>query len=239
MSKLKQNHGAAIRNALRERILNCELRPGERMIISDLCDEFDVSLGAVREALSGLEGEGLVQAHAKRGFQVVGVSIEDMFDLTQARIEVECACIRHSIGEGDLKWESQLVAALYNISGTPREQVGTVDEMSAAWSEAHAGFHSALVSGCRNKTLLGIRQTLFDRAERYRRLSMPVDHENRNVSVEHDELARAALDRDSDRACQLMAAHLSRTAFLISEATGQPQLLGKAEPIKPVPVGVL
>lgn len=234
---MKQNAGAAIRNALRERILRCELQPGERIIISDLCSEFDVSLGAVREALSGLEGEGLVHAHAKRGFQVVGVSVADMFDLTQARVEVERICLRHSIGEGDISWESQLVAALYRLSGTPREQSGTIDEMSEAWSTAHANFHAALVQGCKNQTLLAIRQTLFHRAERYRRLSMPVDHENRNVAAEHEDLARAALDRDSDRACQLMEAHLSRTAYLISEATNQPQMIDGLEPVKPVPVG--
>ncbi len=223
-SNAKQNHGAAIRNALRHRILQCQLNPGERIVISDLCEEFDVSLGAVREALSGLEGEGLVHAHAKRGFQVVGVSVNDMFDLTQARIEIESACLRLSIGQGDLAWESNLVAALYRLSATPREQSGTVDEMSAAWSEAHANFHIALVAGCRNQTLLGIRQTLFNRAERYRRLSMPVDHDHRDVAVEHDELARSCLDRDAIRACQLMEAHLSRTAMLISEATGRLQL---------------
>jgi DNA-binding GntR family transcriptional regulator len=236
MRKLKQNAGAAVRNALRERILRCELQPGERIIISDLCAEFDVSLGAVREALSGLEGEGLVHAHAKRGFQVVGVSVADMFDLTQARIEIECTCLRHSIAEGDLAWESQLVASLYQLTGTPREQSGTLDEMSEAWSQAHANFHAALVQGCKNKTLLAMRQTLFERAERYRRLSMPVDHENRNVGAEHEALAQAALDRDNNRACELMEAHLSRTAYLISEATSQPQITNDAEPIRPVPV---
>lgn len=234
----KQNHGAAIRNALRDRILQCQLSPGERIVISDLCEEFEVSLGAVREALSGLEGEGLVHAHAKRGFQVVGVSIADMFDLTQARIEIESSCLRLSVGQGDLAWESNVVAALYRLSATPREQIGTVDEMSAAWSEAHASFHIALVAGCRNQTLLGIRQTLFDRAERYRRLSMPVDPDHRDVAEEHNELAKACLDRDAERACQLMASHLSRTAMLISEATSHPQHSSDGEPSKPIPAAV-
>lgn len=235
MSQSKQNHGAAVRNTLRERILSCALSPGERIVISDLCEEFGVSLGAVREALSGLEGEGLVDAHAKRGFQVVGVSLEDMFDLTRARIEIESACLRLSIAQGDLAWESNVVAALYRMSGTPREQTDSIDEMSAAWSEAHASFHGALVAGCRNQTLLGVRQTLFNRAERYRRLSMPVDHDNRNVVVEHDEIAKAALNRDAERACKLMDEHLSRTAMLISEATSRLQVSAGGEPSKQVP----
>ncbi|MBO9195919.1 FCD domain-containing protein [Rhizobium sp. 16-449-1b] len=231
----KQNHGATIRNTLRERILSCDLVPGERIVISDLCDEFGVSLGAVREALSGLEGEGLVHAHAKRGFQVVGVSLEDMFDLTRARIEIESSCLRLSIAQGDIAWESNVVASLYRISATPREQSNTIDEMSAAWSEAHANFHAALVAGCRNHTLLGVRRTLFNRAERYRRLSMPVDHENRDVALEHEALAKAALNRDAALACELIDAHLSKTALLISEATIRSQHSNDGEPVKPVP----
>lgn len=117
MDHQKQNNAALVRRTLRQRILRCELQPGERIVINDVCEEFGVSLGAVREALSGLEGEGLLHAYAKRGFQVTGVSLEDMFDLTQARIEVECACLRLSIAQGDLAWESQVVAALYRLNG--------------------------------------------------------------------------------------------------------------------------
>lgn len=234
---MKQNHAAAVRIALRDRILRCQLRPGERIVISDLCAEFLVSLGAIREALSGLEGEGLVHAHAKRGFQVVGVSLADMFDLTQARVEIETSCLRHSIGEGDLAWESQLVAALYRLTATQREHDRSTHEMSDAWSKAHADFHRALVTGCRNQTLLGIRQSLFDKAERYRRLSMPVDTGNRDVAAEHDDLAKAALDRDADKACQLMAQHLSRTAFLISDATHPPAT--QVEQAKQVPFAAI
>nr|AAQ87341.1 Transcriptional regulator [Sinorhizobium fredii NGR234] len=235
MDHQKQNNAALVRRTLRQRILRCELQPGERIVINDVCEEFGVSLGAVREALSGLEGEGLLHAYAKRGFQVTGVSLEDMFDLTQARIEVECACLRLSIAQGDLAWESQVVAALYRLNGTPREQRGSDDEMSAAWSEAHANFHVALVAGCRNQTLLGIRQTLFDRAERYRRLSIPVDADHRDVAAEHDALAQAALQRDPENACRLMETHLSRTAMLISEAAGRRLDGGGEEPIKMVP----
>lgn len=219
MSQPKQNHAAVVRDALRRRILRCELQPGERIIINDLCDEFGVSLGAIREALSGLEGEGLVQAHAKRGFQVIGVSVEDMFDLTRARIEIENACLRLSIGEGDLTWEGQVVGALHRLNATPRE-AGGVDEMSSEWSEAHRAFHAALLAGCRNRTLLGVQRGLFDRAERYRRLSVPLDPRHRDVAAEHGELAEAALRRDAARATALMEAHIGRTAMLISEAVG-------------------
>lgn len=194
------------------------MRPGERIVIADVSSEFGVSLGAVREALSGLEGEGLVLALAKRGFQVLGVSVNELYDLTRARIEVESACLRLSIAEGDVEWESLLVAARYKLEATPRRSGGFADELSQDWSEAHARFHAALVAGCRNKTLLAIRQSLFDRAERYRRLSVPVDRKLRDVDAEHRALADAALLRDTDKASILMQEHLTRTAQVVGQA---------------------
>ena len=45
--------------ALRDAIIRCELKPGERLVIDDLARRFDVSIIPVREALRMLESEGL------------------------------------------------------------------------------------------------------------------------------------------------------------------------------------
>src|SRR6201999_1825607 len=71
---------------LRADLLACRLKPGERLIINQLCQYLDVSLGAVREALSRLSSEGLVIAEPQRGFRVAPISAEDLKDLTAARL---------------------------------------------------------------------------------------------------------------------------------------------------------
>ena len=45
---------------LRQAILSCELRPGERLVIDDLARRLLVSIIPVREALQVLQAEGLV-----------------------------------------------------------------------------------------------------------------------------------------------------------------------------------
>ena len=63
--------------SLRAGILSGEIAPGSKVRTQNLSERFDVSLGAVREALSQLMAEGLVTAEAHRGYTVVPLSVED------------------------------------------------------------------------------------------------------------------------------------------------------------------
>jgi GntR family carbon starvation induced transcriptional regulator len=218
MTPPKTNHSATIRCDLRSEILGCSLRPGERLVISDLCDRFGVSLGAVREALSALVGEGLVVAHPKRGFHVVGMSLRELHELTEARVQVEAACLRLSVARGDLDWEARVTGALYKLNATPRKDPGHGHSMSEAWSQAHREFHEALVAACANNVLLGVRVQLYETTERYRRLSVPAESTDRDVAAEHCALAQAALARDSELVSVLIAVHLQKTAGILSMA---------------------
>ena len=46
--------------ALRDDILSCRIRPGDKLKINELSLRLGVNLGAVRESLSRLSSEGLV-----------------------------------------------------------------------------------------------------------------------------------------------------------------------------------
>src|SRR6202021_1136455 len=96
---------------VREALFDCRFEPGEPLRIGELCKQLEASQGAVREALSRLTSEGLVEALPQRGFRVTPISAEDLRDLTAARIEIEDLCLRHAIASGDVRWEAGLVAA--------------------------------------------------------------------------------------------------------------------------------
>src|SRR5271170_5821579 len=104
---------------LRNDLLNCRFEPGEPLRIGELCKRLEASQGAVREALSRLTSEGLVEARPQRGFRVTPISAEDLGDLTSARIEIEELCLRHAIEAGDVHWEARMVAAFHQLSRTP------------------------------------------------------------------------------------------------------------------------
>ncbi len=80
---------AKVFEAMRADILACRFAPGQRLKIGELCERFEVSLGAIREALSRLAAEGLVVSEAQKGFTVTPVSMADLADLTTTRVEIE------------------------------------------------------------------------------------------------------------------------------------------------------
>ncbi len=82
---------------LRRELISCRLKPGSRTNISSLRNRFSLSQAAVREALSRLNGEGLVMTERNRGFVVAPVSLGGYRHLVEATLVVELPCIRASI----------------------------------------------------------------------------------------------------------------------------------------------
>jgi DNA-binding GntR family transcriptional regulator len=91
--------------------------------------------------------------------------------------------------------------------------------MDEAWVEAHNAFHAALLSGCRNRRLLAIALAVRDASVLYQRWTRSVGHDrDRDAPGEHRALLHAALDRDADRAVDVLHAHIDRTAAVLIAA---------------------
>jgi len=204
-------------DALRADILTCRMKPGSRIKIKDVCQEYDVSLGAVREALSRLTAETLVVAEAQRGFRVAPVSKEDLLDLTDTRIEIENLCLGKSIKNATLESESRILAAFHILSGTGYWACEESRMLNDYWVKAHSDFHEALVANCDSQWLLKIRHSLYEQSERYRRLSVPLSRVKRNVAKEHEKLMKSVLAKDVKMAHKLMSEHLRKTTGILIE----------------------
>lgn len=199
-----------IAHRLRSEIVSCRLKPGEVLKFDALRLSYGASFTTLREALTNLAAEGLVVAEEQRGFKVAPVSIADLIDLTRARILIEVDLIRRSIENGGDDWEIAVISSIHRlgiIEGRAVEDYADNPE----WKVAHREFHESLVGACGSPTLLGIRQSLFERAERYRNISATLRPRPRDKVGEHRALMKAAIGRDADRACELIARHIQTT----------------------------
>jgi len=199
-------------DALRTDILTGRRLPSSRLQVNDVAVEHGVSLGVVREAVTRLASEDLVEAAPQRGFRVRPLSIDHMHDLTRVRVELEALAVRESVARGDVSWEADLVAAHHRLAVTPmygEDGLGNPD-----WPAAHAAFHAALAGGAASPILERLRRQLYDASELYRHWSrsLPDHPAGRHVDEEHKAICEAALARDADRAVALLTAHLEATA---------------------------
>jgi DNA-binding GntR family transcriptional regulator len=107
--------------ALRGDVLEGRLRPGQALPVAGLADRLGVSVTVIREALTRLTGEGLVNLEPRLGFRVVELSVDYLVDLTRIRIEIETLAARMAVHHGNRRWEADLVAAHHLLASTPIE----------------------------------------------------------------------------------------------------------------------
>lgn len=208
----------SVYRALRTDLVLGRLAPGAQLKTSELAAGYGVSLAAVREALSRLSSEGLVEAEPQRGFRAAPISAEQLQDLTAVRLDIECMCLRQSVTRfnplDDIRLEEALDVLVAATAGADERQVLTEE-----WSRAHAAFHETLVSGCRSAVLLQIRRQLFDRSERYRSFSVALGRDTSDVERDHRTLIDAVHRRDADCAAELLGDHIRGTTRILLSGT--------------------
>ncbi len=201
---------------LRADILAGRLHPGARLRYGEMCDRYGASMGGLRESLLRLAEQGLVRGEPQQGFWVTEVSAGDLRELTAARIDLETMTLRHAMADGDIEWESRLLAAHHRLSRIAQLDPDGSGRLADGWVAAHAEYHTALLDGCANRRLKAIAASLRDSAELYRRWSVPLGHEReRNIAAEHAALLDAALSRQTELAVSRLAAHVQHTTDVL------------------------
>ena len=206
---------------LRADILAGRQQPGERLPFADLAARYEASMGVLREALTRLTGEGLVESEPQYGFHVRALSATDLRHLTEARRAIESLVLRQAVEHGGVAWESEVLAAHHRMERTPQMAPDGPGRLSDEWAAAHAAFHRILLAGCPNPRLLAVAESLRESAELYRRWSVPMDHSRRDIPAEHRAVLDAVLDHDADAAAARLEAHIQRTADVLLD---QPDL---------------
>lgn len=206
-----------VHDRLRADVLGGVYAPGSKLKFAMLCERYGASVSVVREALTRLAEQGLVEAEPNVGFHVRTLSVADLLDLTATRIDLETLALRYSIERGDTEWETQLVAAHHRLERTPMLTDDAPVRISDEWERAHTIFHDALLEGCGSPWLLSVAYTLRGAAEFYRRWSQ-VHEPGRDVAAEHRAITAASLDRDAAEATRLLAAHYQHTADIVEHA---------------------
>ncbi|AHK35919.1 transcriptional regulator [Rhodococcus opacus PD630] len=196
---------------LRRDIIEGTFAPGSKLKMDVLQSLYGFSSSPLREALSQLAHEGLVRADARRGFRVTPISVPDFRDIAESRLLIDPAALEKSIDAGDEEWESSVVASYYRLEKVEQRLGDGPVVLDDQWAELHKQFHMTLIAACPSERLRQYSSRLFDQAERYRRASALHRQRPRNKSREHEAIKDATLERDADRACELLRQHISRT----------------------------
>ncbi|MFC1416004.1 GntR family transcriptional regulator [Streptacidiphilus cavernicola] len=193
-----------VTHALRAALVGGELHPGVVYSAPVLAAEFGVSATPVREAMLDLAKEGLVETVRNKGFRVLGLSPQDLDDITETRVLIEVPVtvrVARSAERSDLE----------ALRGLARETVRAARAGDlAACGAADRAFHLTLLA-------LGGNRRLTETVGELRRRSLlaglsRLASTGRLVASakEHERLLDLMLRRDPDAVEALLRSHLNR-----------------------------
>lgn len=186
---------------LRELIFSNELEAGEALTEATLASRLGVSRTPIREGLTRLEQDGLVERFA-RGVRVKERSPEEILEIYEVRITLEEAAARGAASRRTELDLSRLEAIHDEMAGLP----GSDSAGRVAWNNR---FHEALWRASHNATLEDVITRLISRLRRYPQTTLTFPGRWERVLVEHGQLIAAIRKQDPDQAAAIAAGHMT------------------------------
>ena len=208
---------AQIYGKVHQDILTGVLEPGRKLKIEELRQAYGTGSSPIREALSLLTSDGLVERVDQRGFRVSLVSTGAFEELLTTRCWLEERALIESIEHGDQAWEERVVLAEFHLSKTARSVSSNAFVANQDWELRHKDFHMALISACGSSILLNFCRQLYDQNVRYRHVAGKVAYPKRDTAKEHRAIMQAALDRDTPSAVTSLVEHYRQTGNYLAK----------------------
>jgi DNA-binding GntR family transcriptional regulator len=187
-----QKAPTAVLGQIRRAILSGELQPGSQLREAHIAEEMGISRSPVREALSALEEEGLVEKVPFKGAFVAAVSPATIAEIAGIRTQLEPYAVSLTLPrltDGDWKSLRRLLDQF---------QRAAAGHDPAVEIEKHLAFHRFFYEHSGNATLLSMWQDWESKL----RLFFILDHEafqnSRDVAGVHEDLMGIIQSGDHD-----------------------------------------
>ncbi len=189
-------------DALRELILEGELQAGEKIREKELTLRFGVSRTPLREAMKMLAAEGLIQLVPNRGALVSQQSPEELADAFPVLAVLEGLAGRLAAERASDAELAQIAELTENLRLT--QQAGD----RPRYFSINQAIHQTILAAAASDTLLGTHATIASRIHRARYQANLTPARWASALAEHEQIAKALLARDADRASQLLHDHM-------------------------------
>ncbi len=185
-------------------ILNGVYPQGDILSESRLSDELGVSRTPIREALTRLETEKLIQT-TSMGALVLGITDKDVKDMFQVKLHLDPLAIKMTAAniseEALAKLQDNIdQQAFYNSKGN-MEKLRDLD----------TEFHDIIYAESKSPTMEGILTGIHHKLLKYRIASLKSSDRSDHSVDEHEAIYKALRDRDEMRAELLVLQHIHHT----------------------------
>jgi GntR family carbon starvation induced transcriptional regulator len=205
--------------ALRQMIVFGDIKPGEKLKIEGLRKRLETGASPIREALSLLTSDNLVERIDQRGFRASPISRKNFEEILMLRCELEDTALRQSIANQTQEWEERVVLCHHRM-------VRAQNSKHVAFEDLHKAFHMTLLGCCNAPILMKFCSQLYDLNIRYRYLAgSAMNYKRRDISSEHRSIMEAAISGKADEASSQLLSHYRKTGAFLADQLGEAALV--------------
>ncbi|RIK35644.1 MAG: GntR family transcriptional regulator [Chloroflexi bacterium] len=187
---------------LRRKLLRGDLAPDSQLDERQLAEELGVSRTPLREAISQLVKEGIVEHRPYRGNFVRTFTAKQVNDLYEVRKALESLAMRLAIR----KLSQEHLEEIRTILDQVQEALDRGD--ITAYTEADRRFHQAILQITGNETLIESLNRLAAQIQMVRILANRDPEVVERTAQERPRILAALEARDADTAARLMEEHI-------------------------------
>jgi len=170
-------------------ILTGRYGPRDRLVLSQLAQQYQVSKTPVRDALQALQREGLVEVIPRVGYFVTAMTVKDMRDIFELRKTLESMAVELAIARITDEEIDELAAI--DLSYTR----GSV-ETCVRYLQNHRELHYRIALASDNRWLAQYVSELLDQVQRFLFVHLNIRDWCEELRGEHDRLIEALRQRD-------------------------------------------
>jgi DNA-binding GntR family transcriptional regulator len=191
-----------VRDGMRAAIIAGDFEEGSPLRQDEIAEMYGTSRIPVREALRQLESEGLVSFHRNKGFVVKGISIDDVLELLEIRVALECRALKLAIPNMAFE-DFEAAEAILKAYDESQDQ--------SAWGELNWQFHWTLYVPCQRPKLLDMIEANYGHVSRYTRRQVSLATGKARPQHDHVQLLEYCGNGDVDAAVSLLEKHIEQT----------------------------
>jgi DNA-binding GntR family transcriptional regulator len=186
---------------LKDAIRSGELRPGQQLVESVLAEWCEVSRTPIREALSKLQHDGLVE-RSERGLVVRERSPEEILDIYETRIALEGTAARLA---AERRTSHDLILLRRALVRLAAVDTADVDAMVSA----NRHLHLAVWRASHNVSLIDLLERLDLHLARYPATTLSTPGRWTTANEQHTAVVDAIEAREGERAEQIATTHFA------------------------------
>jgi DNA-binding GntR family transcriptional regulator len=199
--------------AIKHRVITLDLAPGELFNESQLAGELQFSKTPVREALSRLRREGLVEVVPRHGYRATGITLQQIQDLLAVRLLLEVEACGLAAQRPPAGGELELLEEASKASYDSRDK-----ESITRFLISNRTLHGTIARLSGNEQLERMYLETLDQMDRVFHLGMLLSSRADDVGDQHADLVAAISSGNVEEARRIGAEHVHLAKEMLMEA---------------------